>query len=371
MATGWLWEERYAWHDAGTWNDIAATPANAYVEPQQGFENPETKRRFRNLLDVTGVLDQLVPLRARPASDEEILRVHTPEHLARIRSLGAVGGDAGDGTAMGPFSDEIAVLAAGGTIVAADAVLDGAVDNAYALVRPPGHHAEPDRAMGFCVFSNIGIAVRHAQKVRGVGRVAIVDWDVHHGNGTETIFLADPSVLAISLHQDEHYPPGRGRIDVVGDGAGRGTNFNIPLPPGAGGAAYGLAFERIVLPALRQFRPELVIVASGFDASAYDPLGRMNLAAEDFRNLTASLMEVAAEVCDGRLLLSHEGGYSSFYVPYCGLAVVEQLSGQRSDTDFAAVGPDGLRRGPRPLEQHEREAVDRAAANLKLLPAST
>ena len=152
---------------------------------------------------------------------------------------------------MGRWGDEIAALAAGGSIVAADAVLDGTVDNAYALVRPPGHHAEPGQSMGFCVFSNIGIAIRHAQQVRGVGRVAVVDWDVHHGNGTETIFLSDPNVLSISLHQDEHYPPGRGRVDVVGEGAGRGTNLNIPLPPGSGIAAYGLAFERVVVPALR------------------------------------------------------------------------------------------------------------------------
>jgi acetoin utilization deacetylase AcuC-like enzyme len=369
MATGWLWEERYAWHDAGIWNDFVMTPAKSYVQPERAFENPETKRRFRNLLDVTGVLDQLVPLRARPATDEEILRVHTPAHLAHVRALGATGGDTGEGSTMGKFGDEIAVLAAGGTIVATDAVLDGTVANSYALVRPPGHHAEPERAMGFCVFSNIGIAIRHAQAVRGVGRIAVVDWDVHHGNGTETIFLSDPNTLSISLHQDEHYPPGRGRTDVVGEGAARGTNLNIPLPPGGGIAAYGYAFERVVVPALRAFRPELIIVASGFDASAYDPLGRMDLNAEDYRALTAALMEVAAEVCDGRLVMSHEGGYSSFYVPYCGLAVIEQMSGVRSDTNFTGVAPDSHRAGPRQLEAHERAAVDRAAENVELVPA--
>ena len=368
MATGWLWEERYAWFDAMTWNDFEGTPAKSYVQPQEAFENPETKRRFRNLLDVSGVLDNLVQLRARPATDEELLRVHTPAHLARVRDVAKTGGDAGDGTSMGRFGDEIAVLAAGGSIVAADAVLDGAVDNAYALVRPPGHHAEPGKSMGFCVFSNVGIAIRHAQQVRGVGRIAVVDWDVHHGNGTETIFLSDPNVLAISLHQDEHYPPGRGRVDVVGEGAGRGTNLNIPLPPGSGIAAYGLAFERVVVPALLAFRPELIVVASGFDASAYDPLGRMDLNADDFRSLTAALMEVAADACDGRLLMSHEGGYSAFYVPYCGLAVLEQMSGQRSDTNFAGVAPDSHRSGPRALETHERAAVERAAANVELVP---
>ena len=368
MATGWLWEERYAWYDAGIWNDIGTTMPKAYAQPERAFENPETKRRFRNLLDITGVLDQLVQLRARHATDEEILRVHTPANLAHVRGLGATGGDAGSGTGMGRFGDEIALLAAGGTIVAADAILDNVVANAYALVRPPGHHAEPELAMGFCVFSNIGVAVRHAQQVRGVGRVAVVDWDVHHGNGTETVFLSDPSVLAISLHQDEHYPPGRGRVDVLGEGEARGTNLNIPLPPGGGISAYAYAFERVVVPALRAFRPELIVVASGFDASAYDPLGRMNLNADDYRALTATLMEVAGEVSGGRLLMSHEGGYSSFYVPYCGLAVIEQMSGHTSDVDFSQVAPDGHAAGPRPLEAHERAAVERAAANVALVP---
>ena len=198
--------------------------------------------------------------------------------------------------------------------------------------------------------------------------MAVVDWDVHHGNGTETVFLSDPSVLAISLHQDEHYPPGRGRVDVVGDGEGTRDEPQHPAPPGGGIAAYAYAFERVVVPALRAFAPELIIVASGFDASAYDPLGRMNLGAEDYRQLTATLMDVAGEVCGGRLLMSHEGGYSSFYVPYCGLAVIEQMSGQRSDTDFSAVAPDG-HKFPRKLEQHEHDAVERAAANVALVPA--
>ena len=351
MTTGWLWEERYAWHDAGIWNDSAATPPNAYAQPERAFENPETKRRFRNLLDVTGVLDQLVQLRARPATDEEILRVHTPAHLAHIRAVAASGGDAGDGAAMGRFGDEIA--AARGRRRdrrrRRGARRRRSTTPTRSCARPA---TTPSPGARWASASSPTSASRSAtpRQVRGVGRVAVVDWDVHHGNGTETVFLADPSVLSISLHQDELYPPGRGRVDVVGEGAGRGANLNIPLPPGAGIAAYGHAFERVVVPALRAFQPELIIVASGFDASAYDPLGRMDLDAEDYRALTATLMDVAAEVCDGRLLMSHEGGYSSFYVPYCGLAVIEQMTGHRSDTDFAAVAPDGHRVGPRKLE---------------------
>ena len=193
---------------------------------------PETKRRFRNLLDVTGVLDKLVQLRARPATDEEILRVHTPAHLASVRAVAEAGGDAGDGTAMGRWGDEIAALAAGGSIVAADAVLDGAVDNAYALVRPPGHHAEPGQSMGFCVFSNIGIAIRHAQQVRGVGRVAVVDWDVHHGNGTETIFLSDPERALDLAAPGRALPAGARARRRRGRGSGPRHESQHPAPAG-------------------------------------------------------------------------------------------------------------------------------------------
>ena len=275
--------------------------------------------------------------------------MHTPAHLAHVRALGATGGDAGEGSTMGKFGDEIAILAAGGTIVATDAVLDGTVDErlrARAAARPPRRAGARDGLLRLLEHRHRDPPRAGSARRRAASRSS---------TGTSTTATAprrssssDPNVLSISLHQDEHYPPGRGRADVVGEGAARGTNLNIPLPPGGGIAAYGYAFERVVVPALRAFRPELIVVASGFDASAYDPLGRMDLSAEDFRALTAALMEVAAEVCDGRLVMSHEGGYSSFYVPYCGLAVIEQMSGIRSDTDFTGVAPDSHRSRPEP-----------------------
>ena len=369
MATGWLWEELYGWHDSRTWADFLDYPRTAFIEPQPSDESPATKRRFRSLVSVTGLEEKLTKLKARQATDDEILRVHTPEYLASLQARSAeAGGDAGGGAPFGRHGFEIAALASGGCVVAADAVLDRAVENAYVLCRPPGHHAEPNQGNGFCLLSNIGITIRHLQQVRDVKRVAVVDWDVHHGNGTETIFLGDPDVLTISLHQDGLFPRGRGAVDVVGEGDARGTNLNIPLPPGSGEGAYVYAFDRVVVPALHAFQPELIIVASGFDANAYDPLGRMCLSSESYRKLTATLMVAANALCEGRLLLCHEGGYSSFYVPFCGLATLEQLSGEATDVDFGIVMSDGME--DIPLQDHERAAVERAAQNLLLLTAA-
>jgi acetoin utilization deacetylase AcuC-like enzyme len=226
-------------------------------------------------------------------------------------------------TPFGRGSFEIAALAAGGAIVAVDAVVDGQVDNVYALVRPPGHHAMPDSGLGFCLFGNVAVAVMHGRIVRGLERVAVIDWDVHHGNGTEAAFYDDPSVLTISLHQDGCFPPGSGSVERIGEGGGEGFNINIPLPPGSGDGAYQAAFERVVLPAVRSFGPELVVVASGFDANGMDPLGRMLLHSNSYRWMTRQLLDVTG----GRLVLCHEGGYSTAVVPFCGLAVLEELSG--------------------------------------------
>ena len=198
------------------------------------------------------------------------------------------------------------------------------------LVRPPGHHAERDRGLGFCLFANVPIALMKARQAHGLGRVAVVDWDVHHGNGTQQAFYPDPETLTISLHQAGLFPLNSGSLSERGEGLGEGFNINVPLPPGCGHGAYVAAFERLVVPALRRFRPELIVVCSGFDAAAADPLGRMMLHSESYRAMARMLAEVADDVCDGRLALSHEGGYSASYVPYCGLAVMEQLSGIRT-----------------------------------------
>ena len=367
MTTGFVWDERYMWHDARSYSDWL--PREVLFEPEPSLESVETKRRFKNLIDVSGVGRSLTWLDPRPATEAEVLRLHTPEYVERIRALSAgTGGDAGEGTPFGRGSYEIALHAAGGCIVAVDAVLDGTVDQAYALVRPPGHHAEPDRGRGYCIFGNTSLAALHARHARGIERIAIVDWDVHHGNGTETAFYADPTVLTISLHQRDHYPPGRGEIADAGEGAGLGSTINVPLWAGGGGAAYTYAFEQVVVPALEAFRPGLILVASGLDANAMDPNARMNLTAFDYARLTRIMVGAADRLCDGRLVLCHEGGYSSMYVPYCGLAILEELTGTSAGIPYQYLvdgDPPGI-----PLHDHERALIDAAAANLTRLSGS-
>ena len=359
MATGFVHHEIYLWHDtrsAGLW-----LPAGGMMQPEPHAENPDSKRRLRNLLEVSGLLDSLTPIAARPATEEQVLRFHTPDYIARIEAMSAEdGGDAGMSTPFGPGSYEIALMSAGGVIAALDAVVGGRVDNAYALVRPPGHHAEADMGKGFCLLGNAVIAIKHAMATHGIERVATVDWDVHHGNGTEHAFYDDANVLTISIHQDNCFPPDSGALGDTGAGAGAGYNINVPLPPGSGREAYLTAFERVVEPALRAFKPELIVVPSGFDGSAYDPLGRMMVSSETYRRMARTVLGLARELCGGRLVLCHEGGYSTAYVPFCGLAVIEELSGGNSgveDPYLAAI--EGM--GGHALYPHQAAVIDQAA----------
>jgi acetoin utilization deacetylase AcuC-like enzyme len=351
--TGFLFEEIYLWHDAAR--------EGFPIEPGHHFENPDTKRRFRNLLAVSGLLEELHPIKAIEATEDDVARFHTREYIAHIKRMSAErGGEAGEFTPFGPGSFEIALLAAGGVMRAVEAVVSGAVENAYALVRPPGHHAEANRGRGYCIFGNIAVAVMHARAKLGVTRVAVVDWDVHHGNGTQAAFYEDPNVLTISIHQDNLYPANSGSVGENGADRGAGYNLNLPMPPGSGGGAYLAAFERVIVPALRRFKPELIVVASGLDAAGLDPLGRMMLNAEHYRRLTRLIMDAAAEVCFGRVVLAHEGGYSAIYVPFCGLAIMEELSGIRTKIvdPYIEMAESW---GYQELQPHQAAAIDRAA----------
>lgn len=359
MATGFVWHELYMWHN--TWNWALVRPPSLTVQPGEHAENPETKRRLRNLIEVSGLVDHLVQIRPRYATEDELARLHSRDHIARIKTLSAEnGGGTETLTPFGHGSFEIARLAAGGVMAASDAVIEGRVTNAYALVRPPGHHATADASMGFCLFGNAALAILHAQAVHKVGRVATVDWDVHHGNGTQSAFYDRDDVLTISLHQDGLFPAQSGGLEEVGVGRGAGFNLNIPLPPGCGDGAYIAAFEQVVIPALIRFKPELIVVPSGFDASGFDPLGRMMLSSEGYRIMTRMLKMAARDLCGGRLLMSHEGGYSQAYVPYCGLAVLEELSGIKTHVE----DPWAARMASWPgqtLQPHQQAAISAAA----------
>ena len=363
-ATGFVWHERYMWHMTGF--AAGPVPAGGLVEPDIHIENPAAKRRMRNLLDVTGVLDALTLIRPRPATEPEVLRVHGAGYIEGLKAMSAAGfGDAGELTPMGRDSWEIALLSAGGCLAAAEAVWRGDVAHAYALVRPPGHHAERDRGRGFCLLANVAITVEHLRAAFGAKRIATVDWDVHHGNGTQSIFYGDPDVLTLSLHQDRNYPRDSGDMEERGEGAGLGANLNIPLPPGSGHGAYLAAFDRVVLPALARFKPEMIIVPSGFDACAMDPLGRMMLVTESYRELTHRLMSAAEVLCGGRLLFCHEGGYSPAYAPWCGLAVMETLAKLPPTPDpFGHLAS----MGGQDLKPAESVVLDRAAALIEEIP---
>jgi acetoin utilization deacetylase AcuC-like enzyme len=328
MTTAFFSDERCFWHGGG--NYAFTLPVGGLVQPMPAGlpENPETKRRLRNLIEVTGLSRHLSMRGAEPATDADLVRVHPESYLSAFKAMSdAGGGELGLRTPFGRGGYEIAALSAGLATAALRAVLKGEAANAYALSRPPGHHCTADWPNGFCLLNNIAIAIRAVQAEGLARRIAVVDWDVHHGNGTEAIFWEDPEVLTISLHQERNYPLDTGGVEARGGGAGLGFNLNLPLPPGCGEVAYLHAMDRVVLPALADFRPEVIVVACGFDAAAIDPLGRMLLTAATFRKMTRLLVDAADRLCSGKLVLVHEGGYSEVYVPFCGHAVLEELSG--------------------------------------------
>lgn len=366
VKTGFLWHEYFAWHSTGVAS--GNLPAGGFVEPGVHFENPQTKRRFRNLLEVTGLLDELQPLRTRLATDEELLRVHTADYLARLREMSKSGfGEAGEFTPFGKGSFEIAKRGVGACITAADAVYDQVVRNAYVLCRPPGHHAEPDRGRGYCLLANEALTVEHLRAIRGLKRIAIVDWDVHHGNGAQSIFYGDPNVLTISIHQDRLYPVESGSLAETGEGDGKGACLNIPLPGGSGHEAYVSAIDRVVIPALDRFSPEMIIVSCGFDASALDPLGRQQATSQTYRAMTRLVMNAADRLCDGRLMMIHEGGYSEAYVPWCGLAVIEEMSGVKTEAQDPFMDWIGTI-GGHELKPAEVDVLEKAASIVSEMP---
>lgn len=277
------------------------------------YSHPEHPGRIEavwQVLEKAGLTERMQTMKATPVSDQQILRVHTQEHL---NALNMVAGQErmlmfDQDTYALPESPDIARLSAGGIVNAVDAVLSAQVDNALAAVRPPGHHATPSRAMGFCILSNVAIAVRQAQVVHGIKRVMVVDYDVHHGNGTQDVFYEDENVLFVSTHQYPFYP-GTGAIKDIGIGAGKGATLNIPLRAGHGDSSYKDIYEKVLWPVARRFKPELIIVSAGFDAHHVDPIAMMALSHHGYAYLTRELKAMAKELCGGKIVFAMEGGY--------------------------------------------------------------
>jgi len=336
VTTAFYWDERCLWHHGGQY--ALTMPVGGLVEPGGGLpDNPETKRRLVNLMRVTGIDAHLAMRSAAEATRAELERVHPPAYLDRFKALSdAGGGELGPRAPFGRGGYEIAALSAGLAVAALRAVLSGEVANAYALSRPPGHHCLPEGPMGFCMLANIAVAVEAALAEGRAARIAVVDWDVHHGNGTEAIFYDRGDVLTVSIHQDRNFPLDTGSAEDRGAGAGLGANLNVPLPPGTGHAGLLAAWDRLVAPALAEFGPDALVIACGYDASAFDPLGRFLATAETFGALAARARDAAEALCGGRLVMVHEGGYSEAYTPFCGHAVLEALSGA------PATAPDPL-----------------------------
>lgn len=304
MTTGLIFDETYCLHDTG------------HGHP----ERPDRIRAIGKMLGTSGVLEQIVTLPIKATDLGRIRQVHGAGYIDRLKSACQTGQpfiDVPD-SAICERSYEIALMAVGGVLAAVDAVMENRVNNAFCAVRPPGHHAESDRSMGFCMFNNIAIAAEHLCQQHGLKRVAIVDFDVHHGNGTQHIFEHRSDILFISLHQDPlTCYPGTGFADETGIGKGEGYTLNLPMAPGDGDADYRNAFTQSVLPTLNRFEPQALLISAGFDAAGPDPLAQMNLTPEGFALMTQELRYVAEQHCDKKLISLLEGGYDLPALGHC------------------------------------------------------
>jgi acetoin utilization deacetylase AcuC-like enzyme len=288
---------------------------DVYLKHETGPNHPERPERLTAIvarLEQKGLLNELVALKPVPASTDWLRTVHTVAYIERVKKE-CEGGTGYVDSPDAPASVEsyqVALNAVGGVQVAIDAVMGGKIRNAFCAIRPPGHHALKDKAMGFCLFNNVAIAAKYLQQKYKLARVLIVDWDVHHGNGTQAIFDEDPAVFYFSVHQSPFYP-GTGRAEDKGIGKGLGSKLNVPLPAGCGDADYRRAFEQQLKPAATAFRPDFVLVSAGFDAADGDTLGRMKVTPAGYAELTRIVKGIAEESCKGRLVSMLEGGYNT------------------------------------------------------------
>lgn len=312
-------------------------------------ESPERLKAIMTTLDASPLKARLTPIEPKPVSLNRLERVHTREYVTYVRKLAESGGDAWHGgeTYICPRSYDAALLAAGGTVTLVEAVVHGDVSNGFALVRPPGHHASAQEGEGFCLFNNVAVAARVARDELSLARVLIVDWDLHHGQGTQYLTYDDPSILYFSTHQYGNIYPGTGHWSEIGSGEARGTNVNVPLPPGIGDAGYARIFDELLAPLARRFKPELILVSAGYDTHWLDPLGSMTVTIAGYGMMASKLVRLATELCGGRIAVTLEGGYNLDAQRYGALATFSALLG---DADIAdPVGSP--RRREIPLDQ--------------------
>ncbi len=300
-------------------------------------ENAQRLVRITRLLEEAGMMARLTLVPARAISEAELAWNHAPEYVDQVRRVAEQGGGHLDlDTYVRADSYEAALKAAGGLIDLTAAVLEGGLDNGFGLVRPPGHHALRARGMGFCLFNNVALAAYAALEAHGLERVLIVDFDVHHGNGTQDSFDQDPRVLYFSTHQYPHYP-GTGHWQEIGRGDGQGTTANVPLPPGVGDAGFNLIFEDFMWPLAERYRPQLILVSAGYDAHWSDPLAGMALSVTGYAQLARSLKSLAEALCHGRLVFTLEGGYNLDVLSYGVLNAFKALLGDDEIVDL--LGP--------------------------------
>ncbi|SPD74777.1 Histone deacetylase family protein [uncultured Desulfobacterium sp.] len=310
-----------------------------FINHKTGPGHPESPRRLEviyAMLEEPDMKDKFPEVPARRAAEEELSLIHTPGYIKMVAATeGREWSSLDPDTSTSAGSYEAALLAAGGLCQAISMVMAGELDNAMALLRPPGHHAESDRGMGFCLFNNVAVAARYAQKFHNLKRVLIADWDLHHGNGTQHSFEDDPTVLYFSTHQYPYYP-GTGAFDEAGLGRGEGFTVNVPLRTGCGDTEFVGIFEKILRPIALEFKPELILVSAGFDIHEDDPLGGMRVTPKGFAGLTASIMDIAEQCCGGKVVITLEGGYDLNGLRSSVKEVLRQLAGL-SETDHAAM----------------------------------